>query len=251
MSTTIPTWPGLARAVNRLIESGAWSNLSAAAKATWLPMAKHANNDGITFASKATTATEAGLTPRGVHKAIDSLRTVGLIEVEAMSMGGNPTNTTRYRMLLPMNTGSSLPMNARSPLPMNPKAHTPEPARTQPLNGGSYKSPINPQRKPHAADADVLSGFAAFWEAWPKHSRKAAKSQCLEKWKSHGCESITADVMAALERAKASTDWRKQSGQFIPAPLVWLNQSRWEAPTDETPAPTPTAKIDPSKVEWL
>ena len=73
--------------------------------------------------------------------------------------------------------------------------------------------------------------FAAFWESWPKHPRKVAKAQCAAKWRKH-CEPIAGTVMAALEAAKASEAWAKQGGEFIPAPLVWLNQARWEAPTE-------------------
>jgi len=32
--------------------------------------------------------------------------------------------------------------------------------------------------------------------------------------------------------AKKSEAWTKDGGQFIPAPLTWLNQARWEAPTE-------------------
>ena len=38
--------------------------------------------------------------------------------------------------------------------------------------------------------------------------------------------------MAGLRAAKASEEWRKDGGQFVPAPLVWLNQRRWEAFTE-------------------
>jgi hypothetical protein len=59
-----------------------------------------------------------------------------------------------------------------------------------------------------------------------------AKSQCLRKWSSKGCELIADTVVAAVESAKASDAWTKDKGAFIPAPLVWLNQDRWEAPTE-------------------
>jgi hypothetical protein len=73
------------------------------------------------------------------------------------------------------------------------------------------------------------SGFEAFWDAWPKSQRKAAREQCEAKWKAKGCEEIADTILNALESFKASGDWLKADGEFIPAPLVWLNQSRWEA----------------------
>jgi hypothetical protein len=75
----------------------------------------------------------------------------------------------------------------------------------------------------------VPSGFARFWTAWPKSDRKAAKDQCLARWKSKNLESVTDEILLALEKFKASEQWSKSDGQFVPAPLVWLNQKRWEA----------------------
>ena len=73
--------------------------------------------------------------------------------------------------------------------------------------------------------------FARFWEAWPKHPRKVARPQCERKWRSTGCDAMADQILTALEAAKRSEDWRKDDGGFIPSPLVWLNQARWEAPT--------------------
>lgn len=73
-------------------------------------------------------------------------------------------------------------------------------------------------------------GFARFWASWPQHFRKAAKDQCRRKWDAKGCEAMSDFVVAAVQRAKASPEWLKDSGQFIPAPLTWLNQGRWDAP---------------------
>jgi hypothetical protein len=85
-------------------------------------------------------------------------------------------------------------------------------------------------------------GFVAFWNAWPQHHRKAAKPQCLRKWNAKGCEAMAGKVVAAVNAAKRSADWQKDGGAFIPAPLAWLNQERWEAPIQSAPEP-PQAEI--------
>lgn len=87
------------------------------------------------------------------------------------------------------------------------------------------------QKKTPPPPSGEGGAFEAFWDSWPKHTRKVAKSQCAAKWLKH-CEAIADTVMAALQAAKASEAWTKQGGEFIPAPLVWLNQARWEAPTE-------------------
>jgi hypothetical protein len=83
------------------------------------------------------------------------------------------------------------------------------------------------------------NGFATFWKQYPK---KVAKPQALKAWKKiKPAGQLLADLMAALEKQKASADWLKDEGQFIPHPASWLNGRRWEdeAPpaADKTAAP--------------
>ena len=80
-----------------------------------------------------------------------------------------------------------------------------------------------------------LVGFAAFWQAWPPSDRKQAKGKCLEAWKKAKAEAHAALVIAHVERMKNSPGWTKQGGEFIPAPLVYLNNRAWEGA--ETTAP--------------
>jgi uncharacterized protein YdaU (DUF1376 family) len=86
-------------------------------------------------------------------------------------------------------------------------------------------------------DAPALVGFAEFWAAWPKHDRKAAKQQCQAKWKSKDCEPMAQQIVAAVNAAKQSPAWLKNDGEFIPAPLTWLSQDRWEASEGTAIAP--------------
>lgn len=74
--------------------------------------------------------------------------------------------------------------------------------------------------------------FDEFWNAWPKHPRKAGRPQCERKWRSWELDGEADQILTALEAQKASAAWAKDGGEFIPAPLVWLNQRRWEAPTE-------------------
>ena len=78
------------------------------------------------------------------------------------------------------------------------------------------------------AAGDELAGFAEFWSTWPKSDRKQSKGKCLSVWKKAHAERVAADVLAHVKRMKASEAWTKQGGQFIPAPLVYLNDRRWE-----------------------
>jgi hypothetical protein len=35
-------------------------------------------------------------------------------------------------------------------------------------------------------------------------------------------------ILAHVESLKLSQSWRKNGGEFVPAPLVYLNNKRWE-----------------------
>ena len=71
-------------------------------------------------------------------------------------------------------------------------------------------------------------GFESFWKTWPAGDRKQAKGKCLEAWKKARIESVAASVLAHVEKLKSSASWTKNGGEFIPAPLVYLNKRSWE-----------------------
>jgi hypothetical protein len=77
--------------------------------------------------------------------------------------------------------------------------------------------------------------FAKFWSAWPKNDRKQARGKCAELWQKKNFDLQAGSILAHVEALKASTDWKKDAGRYVPAPLVYLNQRRWEGA--EAPAP--------------
>ena len=88
------------------------------------------------------------------------------------------------------------------------------------------------------------SGFERFWKAWPASTRKGAKSECLKKWEKHYCETQTDQIIKHIEWLKTTEQWLKGNGAFIPAPLVYLNQQRWDGA--EVPEMKPKPTIDPA-----
>lgn len=100
------------------------------------------------------------------------------------------------------------------------------------------------------ADKNNVSRFALFWSSWPNGPRKTAKKQCLAKWISQGCEADADRVMAALEWFKASEQWVKDGGAFVPMPMTWLNRRSWEI---EIPKGKPQSTYEESQArmkEW-
>ena len=89
---------------------------------------------------------------------------------------------------------------------------------------------------PSASEA-ADDGFPTFWEQYPK---KVAKPQAMKAWKRiRPAGQVLADLVAGLEQQKASGEWQKDGGQFIPHPATWLNARRWE--DEVTPAGNQTA----------
>lgn len=70
--------------------------------------------------------------------------------------------------------------------------------------------------------------FEEFWAAWPKHFRKASKSVCLAKWKSKNLDKQADQIIKHVNWMKTQDAWTKDKGSFIPAPLVYINQARWD-----------------------
>ena len=75
--------------------------------------------------------------------------------------------------------------------------------------------------------------WECFWAAYPKHVGTGAARKVFDRIKPD--DALTDSMVAAIEAAKQSEQWRRDNGQFIPHPSTWLNQRRWE---DETGAAT-------------
>lgn len=71
--------------------------------------------------------------------------------------------------------------------------------------------------------------FSEFWSEYPV---KSGKKPCLAKWKARGLDKHADSIIADVRNRKAN-DKRWLDG-FVPNPLTYLNQDRWE---DEVQAP--------------
>jgi hypothetical protein len=71
----------------------------------------------------------------------------------------------------------------------------------------------------------LTTGFAEFWDAWPKSERKQDKAKCAAKWKAESFDDLLPTILADIATKKATQKWQ---GGFIEAPEVYLNNRRWE-----------------------
>jgi uncharacterized protein YdaU (DUF1376 family) len=67
--------------------------------------------------------------------------------------------------------------------------------------------------------------FPEFWDAWPPSERRQDRKACLAKWKAHGLDAIADVILADIATKRETTKWREG---YIEAPLVYLNNRRWE-----------------------
>lgn len=90
--------------------------------------------------------------------------------------------------------------------------------------GGKARSCGGPS--PRAGQDAEPEGFAQFWAAYP---RKVAKQDALRAFaKIRPDAELLERMLASLERHKASRQWSRDGGQYIPYPATWLNGRRWE-----------------------
>src|SRR4051812_18989193 len=89
-----------------------------------------------------------------------------------------------------------------------------------PETGGNFTPRTKGTTKPENQAKGGSPGFSAFWSAWPE-CRRQARPQCLAHWRSADLEARHPEIMNGLRNHKASEQWSKENGRFIPAPLKW------------------------------
>lgn len=73
--------------------------------------------------------------------------------------------------------------------------------------------------------------FDEFWTAYPK---KVGKKAAWSAWNKIKPDTELYDkIMTAIGRARATDQWQRENGRFIPNPATWLNQGRWDDEYEE------------------
>lgn len=119
--------------------------------------------------------------------------------------------------------------------------------------------------EPKADKPDIDGMFERFWKEYPG-PRKVDKKKCRDKFssaveksaKGRTVDDAFNDIMEGLRRWKGCSTWNKDNGQFIRAPLVWLNNENWKdvpdsgaAPQDSNPSADAARAAEASIVENL
>jgi hypothetical protein len=91
---------------------------------------------------------------------------------------------------------------------------------------------------------ESIPGFLKFWEEFPpRNGVRAGKQEAAVSWIWLKLESDADKILTAVCSLKKTDQWKKDSGKFIPMPVTFLNNRRWEDEVDESHVWKPTLVI--------
>lgn len=96
-----------------------------------------------------------------------------------------------------------------------------------------------PEKRREEITPIVPARFAEFWTKYPG-PRKIAKVKCLAVWAAQNLEPLADRILSHVALMAISEQWMERGGHFIPAPLTYLNQRRWE---DGAPVAADTRRL--------
>jgi len=210
--------------MSTIIMSHCWPmvGMSPAQKAVLISLADQANDDGYCWPSVGTIAKRTCLSERAVQGAIKWLQSAGLLSSDERRGTSSVYRITPAAYAPPqeMRPADAAPRGAGN-APPPPQMLRPTPADAAPKP--SLNRQLN-RKEPKDTRADA-TGFEAFWECWPQNERKQDKAKCSEKWKRDSLDTVADSIVGDVTAKKHSQKWRDG---FIEAPMVYLNNRRWE-----------------------
>lgn len=79
---------------------------------------------------------------------------------------------------------------------------------------------------PSRGGGGTVCFFDEFWQDYPPR-RKQDKEKCRKKFLTFK-ETLQKEIVADVKERKEGDDWKKEDGKYVPAPIVYLNNRRWE-----------------------
>ena len=85
----------------------------------------------------------------------------------------------------------------------------------------------------------LSADFERFWQAYPRKVGKQAARRAFAR-----ADVSLQRLLEALEQQKADPQWQRENGRYIPHPVTWLNQGRWEDEPAGAPAPCERFRVE-------
>lgn len=183
-----------------------------------LAIADFSDDHGKAYPSVSTLSTKCRMSRRNVQYVINNLKSSGELTV-SIKKGPPPKFPNLYRVNLNA-------LQAKPTAQVKYPAHVQPSARTSAIQRVSDTQPI--AHKPSVTISNHQKRFSEFWSAYPNCKRKGSKAKCQSVWQKHYLDTDAEQIIAHVKAMAISNDWSKDSGQYIPSPLVYLNQQRWD-----------------------
>jgi hypothetical protein len=88
----------------------------------------------------------------------------------------------------------------------------------------------NGKRLTANGSGDLLARFEMFWGEYP---RKVGKDAARKEWLQRSPDvALTNLMITKVREQRASAQWLKNGGEYIPHPRTWLHQGRWQDEPD-------------------
>ncbi len=177
-----------------------------------LAIADFSDDNGRAYPAVGTLAKKCRMQRRNVQYILRTLVQSGELSVES-NKGPPPKFPNLYRVNL-----DSLGVQSGAPVQSGVRRGALQ--RTKGAHSNAPKPSVTTNNR-HALR------FDEFWEVYPNR-RKGSKLDCIKKWKSGNLDGDADRIVAHVRVMTKSKDWLKQDGEYIPAPLTYLNQRRWD-----------------------
>jgi Helix-turn-helix domain len=201
--------------------------VSPGAKLCYARLCQYAGQAGEAFPYQESLAEELGVSLRQAQEYLKELQQHRLIE--SRQRGFQQSNVYRFlnhtwitESVVP-ETQDTAGQETRDPA-------VPLKSEENHLKGESLSD--RPARRPET------DSFNSFWIEHPKKVKKAAARRAWKKLRPNG--ELSAKIIAAVKQQRASPQWLREDGRFIPDPHKWLEGRQWE---DELPDPGPVITL--------
>lgn len=99
-----------------------------------------------------------------------------------------------------------------------------QPTVEPPVNRNGEPAVNHPNNQEPITNKTPITPFEEFWSIWPTGPRKINKTGCRDKWEVHGLNDVAKQILTHVRAMKQTQQWKEG---FVPAPMTYLNQSRW------------------------
>lgn len=183
-----------------------------------LAIADFSDDHGKAYPSVSTLSNKCRMSRRNVQYVINNLKCSGELTV-AIKKGPPPKFPNLYRINLNA-LQAQLIAQVKSSAQVQPSERT-----------GAIQRMFDAQpiaHKPSVTIKNHQERFSEFWNAYPNCKRKGSKTKCESVWQKQNFDSVADQIIDHVKAMASSDDWLRDSGQYIPAPLAYLNQQRWD-----------------------